>query len=175
MHSLRWNGVARQSFDYSCGTGSIVNLMSLYGVKGISERELLRRYSATRSKDQLLEAQREGFSLLDIHLMLAMIGYDSDGVRYEAGTLPDELKPMIVYLVVKGYRHFAVFAGIDHGQIILLDPARGRIRIGLPRFLSEWDGSALTLNGVEAQTKSLTGSGDLTQAQETARSAVVER
>jgi|GEM_PF-6249728 len=173
VRSLRWQGVVRQQYDYSCGTGSIANLLALYGDKSIDEKELLDHYTALRSRKAVEAAIREGFSLLDLKRMLLMLGYESEGVRFEPGTLPDELKPMIVYLVVKGYRHFAVFAGVDRGQIVLLDPARGKIRIGLPRFLSEWDGSALILHDTPRPDAFLLGTGQLTEAQEASRSAVL--
>jgi hypothetical protein len=175
MRSLRWEGVTRQKFDYSCGTGSIANLLVACGEKPIDERDLVLRYAKLRSRAEVQEAMKEGFSLLDLKNMLAMLGYDSEGVRYEAGTLPDELRPMIVYLVVKGYRHFAVFAGVDRGQIILLDPARGKIRVSVARFLSEWDGSALALQGRLRPGSFFTGTGELTNAQEAARSAALHR
>lgn len=175
MRSLRWRGVTRQQFDYSCGTGSIANLLVVCGAKPVDERSLVLRYAKVRSRAQVQQAMKEGFSLLDLKNMLAMLGYESEGVRYEPGTLPDDLQPMIVYLVVKGYRHFAVLAGIDHSQILLLDPARGRIRITLARFFAEWDGSALVLHRPGLAKAFFFGSDELTPAQQASRGKLVAR
>jgi predicted double-glycine peptidase len=89
--------------------------------------------------------------------------------------MPDDLQPMIVYLVVKGYRHFAVFSGLENGLVVLRDPARGRIRVTAQRFLSEWDGSALILTGPNELTAEPNEPAELTAAQFTARSAVFPR
>lgn len=169
MRSLRWQGVVRQSYDYSCGTGSIANLLLLVGQMAPDERSLIERYAALRSREEIEAAMRTGFSLQDLKLMLGLLGYSSAGVRFEPGTLPEDSHPMIVYLVVKGYQHFAVFAGIEQGLVVLHDPARGRIRLTIPRFLAEWDGSALVLQGSLGETRVPNWSGDLTRAQDTAR------
>lgn len=113
-----------------------------------------------------------GFSLLDLREMMSLLGYETEGLRYEAGTMPESLQPMIVYLVVKGYRHFAVFAGVADGQVLLLDPARGRIRVSIQRFVEEWDGSALALVDVPKAIKIPDDQEGLTLAQETARFAL---
>ena len=110
-----------------------------------------------------------GFSLLDLKLMMNALGYKTSGMRYEAGTMPEDPQPMIVYLVVKGYRHFAVFAGMEQGQVILRDPARGRIRMTPERFLSEWDGTALCLDGQEAKISLPNDAVELTRAQDAVR------
>jgi predicted double-glycine peptidase len=172
MRSLRWHGVIRHTFDYSCGTGSITNLLLLVGQNAPDERKLIERYTALRSPAEVEAAMRSGFSLQDLKLMLDMLGYPSAGVRFEAGTMPEDPHPMIVYLVVKGYKHFAVFVGIEQGLVVLHDPARGRIRLTLPRFLAEWDGSALVLLGAPGEARCLDDSGNLTRAQEAARSAL---
>lgn len=173
--SQRWQGVTRQSFDYSCGTGSVANLITLAGGVTPGEHELIKRYAKVRGEETMNAIMRSGFSLLDLKQMMRLCGYETQGVRYEAGTLPDELQPMIVYLVVKGYRHFAVFAGIEAGQILLLDPARGRLRITPQRFLSEWDGTALILMSSEGiKPVPLEGDG-LTAAQLSARPALLTR
>lgn len=175
MRSLRWQGVVRQSYDYSCGTGSIANLLLLVGQTAPDERNLIERYAALRSRAEIEAAMRTGFSLQDLKLMLGLLGIPSVGVRFEAGTLPDDPHPMIVYLVVKGYQHFAVFAGIEQGLVVLHDPARGRIRLTIPRFLAEWDGSALLLEGALGETRVPNWSGDLTRAQDTTRSVLLGR
>ena len=175
MRSLRWTGVTRQKFDYSCGTGSIANLLVVCGEKPVDERALILRYAEMRSRAEVQAAMKEGFSLLDLKNMLAILGYESDGVRYEPGTLPDDLKPMIVYLVVKGYRHFAVLAGIEHSQILLLDPARGRIRVTPARFFAEWDGSALVLTRPDLTKSFVFGSDQPTPAQQASRDKMITR
>jgi len=149
LWSLRWKGVARQQFDYSCGTGSITNLIAFLGQPAPDEAALIKAYTE-KFPTVIEQAVKEGFSLLDLKRMLGTLGYNSIGVRYEPGTLPDELQPMIVYLVVRGYRHFAVFAGIKENQVVLLDSARGKISISIDRFLLEWDGSALLLDPLPA-------------------------
>jgi uncharacterized protein len=175
MRSLRWRGVVRQTFDYSCGTGSISNLLLLVGQNTPEERKLIEHYAKLRSPAEVEAAMRSGFSLQDLKLMLDMLGYPSAGVRFEAGTMPEDPHPMIVYLVVKGYKHFAVFVGIEQGMVVLHDPARGRIRLTLPRFLAEWDGSALVLLGPAGEARSLYDSSSLTRAQEAARSVLLNR
>lgn len=175
LHSRRWQGVIRQAFDYSCGTGSIANLLSLAGAKPPDERELIRAYADKYSEDHVQKAMQAGFSLLDLKLMLELLGYRSSGVRYEPGTMPEEARPMIVYLVVKGYRHFAVFGGTEDGQVLLLDPARGRIRISVQRFLKEWDGTALLILDELPNLSMPNDQNSLTRAQDAARRALFQR
>ena len=175
MKSLRWRGVVRQAYDYSCGTGSIANLLALIGVEPPDERSIIDKYTSMRGPEVAQAAMKNGFSLFDLKLMMEALGYDTAGMRYEAGTMPEDPQPMIVYLVVKGYKHFAVFAGVEQGQVVLRDPARGRIRITWERFLLEWDGTALCLTGKEAKTPLPNDQVELTRAQNAARQAVLGR
>lgn len=172
MKSLRWRGVVRQAYDYSCGTGSIANLLALVGVEPPDERALIEQYTKSRGAEAVQSAMQAGFSLLDLKRMLDALGYKTAGMRYEAGTMPEDPQPMIVYLVVKGYKHFAVFAGVEQGQVVLRDPARGHIRMTQERFLSEWDGTALCLTGKEANTPLPNDQLERTYAQDAARQAI---
>lgn len=175
MNSLRWRGVVRQAHDYSCGTGSIANLITLTGGQAPDEQTIIDRYIQMRGPQAVQDAMKEGFSLLDLKRMMKSLGHDTAGMRYEAGTMPEDPQPMIVYLVVKGYRHFSVFAGVEEGQVSLIDPSRGRIRITRERFLSEWDGTALCFaRPVNLGTLPNDEAG-LTLAQETARSMILRR
>ena len=155
VQSLRWKDVVRQQYDYSCGTGSISNLLKFLGKPFESEKGIIAAYAKLYGDEKVEQAQKEGFSLLDLKRMLAVLGYKSEGVRYEKGTLPDEFHPMIVYLVVREYRHFSVFAGIEANQVVLLDSARGKIRVTIERFLHEWDGTALLPDPTLTATVSL--------------------
>lgn len=175
MKSLRWRGVVRQAYDYSCGTGAIANLIALIGAEPPDERALINLYMKSRGAKAVQSAMSSGFSLLDLKLMMGALGYQTAGMRYEAGTMPEDPQPMIVYLVVKGYRHFAVFAGVEQGQVVLRDPARGHIRMTPDRFLSEWDGTALCLTGKEAATPLPNDQVELTRAQDASRQAIFHR
>ena len=175
MNSLRWRSVVRQAHDYSCGTGSIANLITLTGGQSPDEQTIIDRYIQMRGPQAVQDAMRDGFSLLDLKRMMKSLGYDTAGMRYEAGTMPEDPQPMIVYLVVKGYRHFSVFAGIEQGQVLLIDPSRGRIRITHERFLSEWDGTALCFAQWENLEPLPNDEAGLTRAQETARSIILRR
>lgn len=175
MKSLRWNGVVHQAFDYSCGTGSIANLINLTGGQAPEENTIINGYIQMRGLQAVQDAMQNGFSLLDLKRMMKSLGHETAGMRYEAGTMPEDPQPMIVYLVVKGYRHFSVFAGIEQGQVVLIDPSRGRIRLTHERFLSEWDGTALCFAGLETHATLPNDETGFTRAQETARSGLFRR
>lgn len=140
--------VVRQAYVYSCGTGAIVNFVALLGGETPRETGLIEKYTELRGAAAAQAVRETGFSLLDLKLLMSSLGYKTAGVRYEAGTMPEDPQPMIVHLLLGKFSHFAVFAGLETGKVVLLDPMRGRLQLSEEQFLKEWDGTALRLQPV---------------------------
>ncbi len=144
---LRFAGMERQKFDYSCGAASVLNLLrAVHGAVNTDEPRLLADYFRALPVEEQRLIQRDGLSLYDLSVMLESAGLRPIGLRFDRSSISELDGPMIVYLVVYGSRHFAVLEGIRQGRAALVDPSRGRIEIPLYKFLCEWDGTALVLD-----------------------------
>jgi uncharacterized protein len=52
---------------------------------------------------------------------------------------------VIIYLEPFGYKHFAVYRGMQGDRIYIADPSRGNLRMSIGRFLDEWSGIVFVL------------------------------
>jgi predicted double-glycine peptidase len=86
---------------------------------------------------------KEGFSLLDIKLYLASIGFDADGFHASLDQLQKSGLPAIALIEDRGYHHFVVIKGVRYGRVLVGDPARGTRAIALDHFNQLWKNGLL--------------------------------
>jgi len=145
VKELRDQHVIKQETDYSCGAAALATLMRFYFHDQVSEKEILDLLQQNLSPQQKKDRAAKGFSLLELKQIAEIKGYQAAGFKMPIWELAEVVAPVIVFVEPFGYKHFAVYRGIDRGRIYLADPARGNLRMSIGRFLDEWSGIVFVL------------------------------
>lgn len=137
----RWGEIVPQELDNSCGFSSLLTIMRYhFGDERFDERALFATYIKQASVEQLKRALDDGASLPELGALADSLGYI---VRQHMFTL-EELEhivsfvPVLVYLEIGRFRHFAVVRGMNKEVVWLADPARGNVYHTRKSFLAEW-------------------------------------
>lgn len=133
----RFTGVARQKFDFSCGSAALATLLKEFYGQKIDEKEVLTAMYEVGDQEAI---KKKGFSLLDMRSYLSSIGYTADGYRAPLDKLVKANIPAIALINPKGYSHFVVVAGVNNDSVIILDSAKGKNVIRREDFESQWNG-----------------------------------
>ena len=140
LREMRWDGVVRQQYDFSCGSAAIATLLTYHYGEETTEAEVFRTMFQEGDKSKI---QAEGFSMLDMKRYLDYRGLNADGFRL---SLEDFVKvgvPAIALINTQGYRHFVVVKGNGDDTILVGDPAVGTVVVPKSRFRSMWNGVVL--------------------------------
>jgi len=137
--------IVMQQFDYSCGAASIATLMRYYFQDEITEKEVLEDITSKLNKAEIQNRKIEGFSLLDLKKFAVRRGYQAVGVKLKLSALPKLRGPVLVFLNIKDYKHFAILRGVKGEGVFLADPSRGNVRMSVEEFAQEWNGETLVL------------------------------
>ena len=149
---LRERNVVMQKHDYSCGAAAIATLMRYYFQDAVSEKEILDDITGNFNEVELNKRKEKGFSLLDLKMFAERRGYIAIGTKLKLASLSKLRGPILVFLNLKDYKHFAILRGIKENRVFIADPSRGNLQMSLSRFAEEWDGISLVLGkkGVKA-------------------------
>lgn len=137
----RWGGVVPQELDYSCGAAALLTIMRHhFGDDRWNERELLRTYIQNASEEELGKAVRDGLSLLELEELAQKLDYQTARKMLTLEELERVVTfvPVLVYLEIKNFRHFAVVRGINENEVWLADSVRGNVVYSKETFLAEW-------------------------------------
>lgn len=137
----RWGEVEQQALDNSCGLSSLLTIMRHhFGDDRFDERALLTKYISQASEDALQKAMRDGVSLLEIDALAQSLGYKTVRKMLAFRELERivSFAPVLVYLEIGDFRHFAVVRGMSREIVWLADPARGNVYHSRNEFLAEW-------------------------------------
>jgi predicted double-glycine peptidase len=145
VKELRDLHVVKQQQDYSCGAAALATLMVYYFGEDTSEKEILQLLISRLTEEEKQGKALRGFSLLDLKEVAQSKGYRAAGFKITMTQLARVTAPVIVFIEPQGYKHFAVYRGLDRGRVYLADPSRGNLRMSLGRFLSEWSGIVFVL------------------------------
>jgi uncharacterized protein len=148
LHSwkaLRDQNVVIQRYDYSCGAGALATLMRYYFGDDVTEEEVLFGILGSMTREEVLDREEKGFSLLDLKRYAEQKGYQAVGVKLKYAVLKQLKGPILVYLEKDGYKHFALLKGVVGDRVYLADPSRSNVRMAVFRFAEEWSGIALIL------------------------------
>jgi len=127
-----------QRHEWDCGVAALKMVLDHYGIQTAYD-ELLRRADT---------GTRAGTSMLALKQLSESHGLRCAGWRLAACDLRGIPLPAIL-LLRRG--HFVVLSSISAAnEVILLDPARGRLRVSLRRLRSLWEGEALLFNSHES-------------------------
>jgi uncharacterized protein len=145
IKGLRDLHVVKQDEDYSCGAAALATLMVYYFGDPTTEKEILHLLERDLTENEKKAKMERGFSLLDLKQVSIKKGYRAAGFRVAMSQLAQVKAPVLVFLEPLGYKHFAVYRGMDRGRIYVADPARGNLRMSIGRFLDEWKGIIFVL------------------------------
>jgi len=137
---VRYGRIIQQELDNSCGLAALLTIMHFYfGDTQHSERSLLSLYIESTSTEELGTAMRDGLSLLELSDLAKQSGYKTRlyTLSKEELRMLVERIPVLVYLQVVEYRHFAVVQKAQE-RVTLADPSRGNINYSWRDFLNEW-------------------------------------
>ncbi|SHE72641.1 hypothetical protein SAMN02745148_00973 [Modicisalibacter ilicicola DSM 19980] len=140
LQEMRWDGVVRQQYDFSCGSAAVATLLSYHYGQKTTEAEVFKTMFQEGDREKI---QAQGFSMLDMKRYLDYRGLDADGFRL---SLEDFVKigvPAITLIDTQGYKHFVVVKGTDGDAILVGDPAAGTVVVPKSRFRSMWNGVVL--------------------------------
>lgn len=141
---MRFNEMAPQRFDFSCGSAALATLLqSGYGIQ-TTEPQLIK---AMLREDNAAEVLKNGFSMLDMKRYATSIGMRAHGYKIDADALYRLQMPVIALLDLKGYRHFVVVKGASAGRVFVADPALGHRVMDEADFTAGWNGIVLAVLG----------------------------
>ena len=138
MKDLRDESLVKQRFDFSCGAAALATLLRYGFGDDVDERQVLIGLFDGLSDDDKREAERTGFSLLDLQRVARARGYAAEGFRLDPGQLTLLGGSVIVFVEPRGYKHFAVLRAVRGDRVYLADPSRGNIRMPVHTFLDSW-------------------------------------
>lgn len=128
-NGLKFKGIERQQYDYSCGAASMATLVNnLYG-ESYSEADIL---------DMAGNEGDSPMSMADMKSVAEMLGLTGKGLVLSA---LDELTLMvIVHLQPKigDYEHFSVVESVSSKSVTLADSSWGRRTYPLEEFMDMW-------------------------------------
>lgn len=136
MRDMKFQGVVRQQFDFSCGSAALATLLRFYGGMP-TEAETFRGMWAEGDHAQI---RTLGFSLLDMKRYLAARGKVANGYQVTLDQIEKAGVPGIALVTVKTYRHFVVVQGVRGGEVLIADPALGVRVETAAAFGKSWNG-----------------------------------
>jgi predicted double-glycine peptidase len=140
LRAVRFRTTVHQQYDFSCGSAALATLLSQHYGWPISEQRAFEQMYLRGDRSKI---RREGFSLLDIKRFLEANGFRADGFQLPLKTLAEAGVPAIVLVSDKGYKHFVVIKGLQHGRVLLGDPAGGTRAVPQAAFEAMWDSKLL--------------------------------
>ena len=138
--NLRDENLILQRFDYSCGAAVLATLMRYSYGQEVTERDILNDVFETLSGDEEVVRKKKGLSLLDLQRIAEARGFRAQGFKLSPENLRKLKGPVIVFISLRGYDHFAVLRGVRGDRVYLADPSRGNLRQPAYRFLDDWLG-----------------------------------
>ena len=148
---LRFSGVIRQKYDFSCGSAALATLLRYHYDLNVREDVAFRGMWARGDRDQI---RRVGFSLLDMKRWLASRGIAADGYKVSIDQIGQTGVPGIALIAIKDYRHFVVVKGIDRQDVLLGDPSTGLSVMPIDKFKAAWNGIYFVLSSDQVLAKS---------------------
>ncbi|WP_137681738.1 C39 family peptidase [Aurantiacibacter suaedae] len=150
MQDVRFNGVIRQKFDFSCGSAALATLLRHHYGFNVREEVAFRGMWASGDREQI---RRVGFSLLDMKRWLATRGLSADGYEVTLEQVAETAIPGIALINVGDYRHFVVVKGVSEHEVLLGDPSSGLTVMPRDQFLESWNGIYFALASEQEQAR----------------------
>lgn len=135
LKEVKYRNTIHQRYDFSCGSAAVATLLTYQYDYPVNEQAVFEQMYSHGDRKKI---NKEGFSLLDIKLYLASLGFEADGFHASLEQLQRANLPAIVLIEDRGYHHFVVIKGVRYGRVLVGDPARGARAIPLTHFYQLW-------------------------------------
>lgn len=133
-NDILFQGVTRQSTDYSCGAAALATLVTgLVENSRLSEKDVIDEITK-------LSRQREskGYTLIDLMDVSKKLGHYAEWRKVPVNQLPKIKIPVILLIGLNSkFPHFVVLKGIENDLAFLADSIRGNIRIPYAKLVEE--------------------------------------
>jgi ABC-type bacteriocin/lantibiotic exporter with double-glycine peptidase domain len=135
-------GVVLQDKRNNCGPAALKMVFDHYGIP-----------STLTEIEQRVDLSEKGSSMLALKEMAELKGLKAEGWRY---TLEDFLRAPLPAIVFVHGDHFAVVDSVtETGEIVMRDPALGKLRLPAEKLSRIWNGETLVFR-TRAQEGSMT-------------------
>ncbi len=138
-HQRRFRNIDPQAYDQSCGASTLAALVTRYTDLRWNESDVIKGLVDIVPAERQEVALKEGFSLLDIKLLLKKFNYDLKAVRYShEQQLIEFASPAILQLQFDEGKHFVLWHGKYRGYHWISDPSRGEMWMSDQELFSNW-------------------------------------
>jgi uncharacterized protein len=137
LREIRTRHVITQQYDFSCGAAAIATLLTYYFGEPATEKEVIVGIAERADFQKVM--QRRAFSLLDMKRFAEAKGYQAIGYKMDFDFLVELNQPVIVPVVIRGYKHFVIFKGVVEDRVVIADPAFGNYTKRVGQFLDIWE------------------------------------
>lgn len=143
VSELKFKNIARQVYDYSCGSAALVTILNNHLGLPVTEQQAMEGMLEHGESEKIIA--RRGFSLLDMKRFVASMGLEGNGFRGELRDLRKLTEPVIVPIDFENFKHFVVLRGVRDGLVFIADPALGHLVVSEKEFTAMWDRQTLFL------------------------------
>ncbi|TLD80401.1 peptidase C39 [Helicobacter sp. MIT 05-5293] len=135
--------LAKQQYDYSCGSASLSTILTYYYGQDVSERDILDSILISKGIDitqkERIESdeklrEKVSFSFTDLAYFAQQKGFKTAGLALDLQSLARLKVPVIIYVNVRDMEHFSVYKGQDSQFVYLADPSFGNMRVSIAKF-----------------------------------------
>lgn len=137
LDEMRFTGVIRQRYDFSCGSAALATLLRYHYEYDVAEEKAFRGMWASGDREQI---RRVGFSLLDMKRWLDSRGIAANGYQVTLDMVAETGIPGIALISVRNYRHFVVVKGVRGDEVLIGDPSAGLTVMPRDAFEQAWNG-----------------------------------
>lgn len=138
--SYRHRSIPQQELDISCGPAVLSGLLTNYTSLKWSEEEIIQRLISVVPESRQAIAIEQGFSLLDMKLVLKEAGFDLNAAKwvYEDVLLGFNSPSILQLTIPKGGFHYVLWNAKFESYHWVSDPDRGEQWLSSDELFSRW-------------------------------------
>lgn len=135
-----------QEGESDCGPAALMNVFQKYGIE-----------SSLEEIELIAGTTEEGTSMLGLKQMAELKGLKATGWKYTWEDFSKTTLPVIAF--VRSNHYVVVDSIYENGDLIIIDPARGRLKMSARKFKRIWSGETLQIEraGSKEPTRSTEG------------------
>lgn len=138
-HQRRFKNIEEQAYDMSCGAATLAALLNRYTALKWTEADVIKGLVDIVPKERQELALKDGFSLLDMKLLMKAQGYDLKAIRRShEQLLIDFASPAVLQMQYTGGKHFVLWHGRHRDYHWVSDPSRGDMWLSSDELFSHW-------------------------------------
>lgn len=139
----RYENIARQLTEFSCGAASLATIFAHHFHQDITEDQISSNIRENSTPEKWKHVQEDGLSLLDLKKAAENFQFKATGYRATISQLHIIPTPFIAHLDTNGFKHFVVVEGASSGNIWISDSIQGKTVLSYKEFGELWSGNLL--------------------------------